>query len=196
MANYYNFLAGFNVQSTAAIDKRLILTKAEMLTVGTGSATFPVPDIYLCLCSDDGKLYLYNKNNPIGDETGKYVLVDNQILSNERFTSLETKVGDAESGLVKDVTKIKSDVTEIQGNITTIQGDVTQLRTDVNVLIPEVAQLKEEVEDPDSGLAKRIEALETRTTTAEQRMTEIEARIAAIKLENIPGTLDGGVISA
>lgn len=176
---YSDFRNGLNILTKAAVDRRILLTKQEMKNAFT---LFPLlPDVYFAVCSDDGKLYLYNSATTPSAETGKFTLIDEQIFNNTRFTTLETKVGDAEHGLVKDVTQLQSDVT-------VLQTDVTQLQTDVTVL-------KQEVEDPESGLGKRIQELEGRLDTAEERMTEIEERIASIKLENIPGKLDGGLVT-
>lgn len=61
-------LAGFNVGGTEPIDKRLVLTKAEMLAFDDSL----MPSDYLCMCSDDHKQYQYNKNNTVDPVTGKF----------------------------------------------------------------------------------------------------------------------------
>lgn len=58
----------FDVRSANPIDVRLLLTKAQMLAINDNM----MPDYYLALCSDDGKLYLYDKSATAGAETGKF----------------------------------------------------------------------------------------------------------------------------
>jgi len=60
--------SGFNITVQEAVDKRLLLTKAEMVAM----ADAKMPDKYLAVCSDDGKLYLYNKANTASSTTGKF----------------------------------------------------------------------------------------------------------------------------
>lgn len=61
---------GFKVASAEAIDVRLILSKAEMLTMKDGT----MPEVYFAICKDDGKMYVYQKTNEVDEETGKYRL--------------------------------------------------------------------------------------------------------------------------
>lgn len=61
-------LAGFSVGGTEPIDKRLMLTKAEMLAYDDSL----MPSDYFCMCSDDHKMYQYNKNNTVDPVTGKF----------------------------------------------------------------------------------------------------------------------------
>ena len=71
-----NFGTGFNITAKEPIDKRLVLTKMEMLTERytlTG-ATIAIPDNYICLCVDDNRLYVYNSGNERSPETGKFRL--------------------------------------------------------------------------------------------------------------------------
>ena len=37
-----------------------------------------MPNVYFALCKDDGKLYLYNKNNSFNDITGYFSLYESQ----------------------------------------------------------------------------------------------------------------------
>lgn len=50
------------------IDETLVLTKAEMLAIIDST----MPDAYFAICTEDGQLYLYNKDNDIDTQTGKY----------------------------------------------------------------------------------------------------------------------------
>lgn len=63
---------GFEVGAAVAIDTRLVLTKAQMLAANDNT----LPDVYLAVCKDDGKLYIYNKANDLISTTGRYRIVD------------------------------------------------------------------------------------------------------------------------
>lgn len=105
---------GFDIQSRQAIDNRLVLSKADMLAVVDRF----MPSKYIAVCLDDGKFYLYDKDTTsISEETGKFKLIDEQVLNNIRFTALESTVGDENSGLVKDVKAAKSSITELQSKL-------------------------------------------------------------------------------
>ena len=58
----------FDVRSANPIDVRLLLTKAQMLAINDNM----MPENYFAICSDDGKLYLYDKSATAGAETGKF----------------------------------------------------------------------------------------------------------------------------
>ena len=65
-----NLGSGFHIGSKQPIDDRLIMSKAEMLNVNENI----YPDVYLCVCSDDDNLYVFNVNNTPNSETGKFTL--------------------------------------------------------------------------------------------------------------------------
>jgi len=64
--------SGFQVRSVSPIDTRFVLSKAEMLAADDRL----MPDNYFAVCSDDGKLYLYNKDLAPSATTGKFKLMD------------------------------------------------------------------------------------------------------------------------
>ena len=68
---------GFKVLSSEPMDARILLTKEEMKNINQNI----MPDIYFALCKDDGKLYLYNKNNSFNDVTGYFSLYESQIYA-------------------------------------------------------------------------------------------------------------------
>lgn len=70
---------GFNIRSTESIDKRIVLTKAEMLSMNVNI----MPQTYFAVCKDDSKLYIFDKANELDPITGKFRLytTDAQILS-------------------------------------------------------------------------------------------------------------------
>lgn len=95
MAELYNGVAqGFVVNSASAIDKRLLLTKAEMVTA---EDDYMLPDHYFALCTEDSKLYVYDVKNEV-TETGKYraleagiedVRVDGQSVVLEKIADID-----------------------------------------------------------------------------------------------------------
>ena len=50
------------------VDETIVLTKEEMKAINDNT----MPEVYFTLCKDDGKLYIYNKNNSIDESTGKF----------------------------------------------------------------------------------------------------------------------------
>ena len=77
MARYTEFRNGFQISSDAAIDRRMYLTKSEM---ALAESLFMLPDKYFCICSEDGRLYMYDAsatNNANG--FGKFVLIDEKL---------------------------------------------------------------------------------------------------------------------
>lgn len=59
---------GFNIVSKEPIDDRLVLTKTQMKNLLKGQ----MPDNYLCICKDDGKLYLWNSSFERDSEIGRF----------------------------------------------------------------------------------------------------------------------------
>lgn len=70
-----NFPNGFYITSQEPIDARIILTKAEM----KAQLDARMPDVYLAICKDDGKVYLYNKDNEVDPDLGKFRLQEAEI---------------------------------------------------------------------------------------------------------------------
>lgn len=60
--------SAFQFTSSAPADLRLTLTKAEMKETNPNL----IPDHYLTVCQDDGKIYLYSKDNEVDETTGKF----------------------------------------------------------------------------------------------------------------------------
>lgn len=54
------------------IDETMLLTSAEMLAIDDAD----MPDVYFALNSDDGKMYIYNKDNEANAETGKFKVLE------------------------------------------------------------------------------------------------------------------------
>lgn len=121
---------GFKITSTLPIDNRLLLTKAEMLAMKKAT----MPDIYLCVCSEDKKIYIYDKSiedKALDAETGRFRPIENYftfhtaeakssldeaIKSSSTVSAIVTAVGDAGSGLTKKVN-------DLEGAVTTLSMD-------------------------------------------------------------------------
>ena len=73
---YTKFRNGLDITTASAVDKRIYLTKTEMLTA---EDNLNLPDVYLAVCPDDGKLYLYNVDNTASAETGKFKRIESTI---------------------------------------------------------------------------------------------------------------------
>lgn len=84
MPNYYylDVSGGLVIgdESGSPVDARLVLTKQEMLEIDDN---YYMPEVYLTVCSDDGKLYIYNVNNPEDPETGKFKKFDGEAKAEE-----------------------------------------------------------------------------------------------------------------
>lgn len=70
-----NFSNGFIITSKEPIDSRLVMTKAEMLAIKKAR----MPDNYFCLCSDDGKIYVYDATAEVDPELGRFRLANEDI---------------------------------------------------------------------------------------------------------------------
>lgn len=69
-----NISAPFKRGGAFPIDEDLIKTKAEMLAVDDNV----MPSDYFCLCSEDGKIYIYKKSNTADQTTGKYRVLESE----------------------------------------------------------------------------------------------------------------------
>ena len=76
MANYVRFGSGFNITTNSAIDKRFVLSKAEMLTA---EDVYNLPTVYFALCTTDRKMYIYDANSTPNSETGRYHLLEEYL---------------------------------------------------------------------------------------------------------------------
>lgn len=62
----------FSVGAPVSIDERLVMTWDRMLNVDDNV----MPEVYLTVCSDDGRLYIYNKHNAVHETTGKFRVME------------------------------------------------------------------------------------------------------------------------
>lgn len=76
---------GFNVTSSEPIDKRLLLTKEEMRSTKLSR----MPEKYLVVCKDDGKVYLWDSTNTEDPELGRFRFYRDKELSDKIDEALE-----------------------------------------------------------------------------------------------------------
>ena len=113
---YQKFRNGFDVSTNSAIDKRLYLTKAEMLTA---HEDFNLPDVYINICPTDGKLYIYSKDNEIDENLGKFRPIEDGLdftTSDEATKVIADAVNEA---IAQDTSQI---VQTIQDGLNHIDG--------------------------------------------------------------------------
>ena len=91
---------GFEILARAAVDSRLILTKEQMRSMSKSN----MPSIYLCICSDDKKLYIFDGSIAKADidpDTGRFRPIENYLnfsSSEESQNSINATIITAISG--------------------------------------------------------------------------------------------------
>lgn len=170
---FSNFRNGFNITTKTSIDKRILLTKAEMLNAGKA---FLIPDNYFCICTDDGKLYIYNAANEEDAITGKY----REVSGSNNISAYIKSAAVSEDGKTltlkdQDDKEINFTVTESEGKVKDIQVDgVSILNTDTGVANIELASKLEAKQDV-------IEDLATIRSNASEAKTQSETNKTAIE---------------
>ena len=81
---------GFNIGSKDAIDERQVLTLEQMKNLDESI----YPDKYFAICKDNGKLYLYNVNNIVDSETGKFRVLEGTSIDGTTDSAYTTVVFD------------------------------------------------------------------------------------------------------
>lgn len=77
MEQYKRIPFGFDITQATAIDKRLVLTREQMLDAEN---TMLLPDQYFCICVDDGRIYFYDRTaEEVSPETGKFVQSEHKL---------------------------------------------------------------------------------------------------------------------
>lgn len=61
-------LQGFEITSSSPIDSRFVLSKAQMAAINDNV----MPSKYFAICTDDGKIYSYDKLKVSNSDTGKF----------------------------------------------------------------------------------------------------------------------------
>ena len=127
---YTRFRNGLDISTASAVDKRIYLTKAEMLTA---EDNFNLPDVYFAVCPDDGKLYLYNVNNVASAETGKFKRIESAI--NFEKPSTEESKANFNEAIVESaaVTETKTEVEEIKAKVDNLVLDGGEIQASYNL---------------------------------------------------------------
>lgn len=128
-----NLGGGFHIGSKQPIDDRLVMTKAQMLNINEN--TFP--DVYMCICNDDGAIYTFNINNESNDETGKFRIIEGSAdcyTKAEIDTKLRPLLYEAPTIFITaDQTNYPAgDVVDITFNVTIYAGNEKITRVYVN----------------------------------------------------------------
>lgn len=96
---------GFEILARAAVDSRLILTKEQMRSMSKSN----MPSIYLCICSDDKKLYIFDGSIAKADidpATGRFRPIENYL----NFSSSE----ESQNGINATITTAISESPSVQ----------------------------------------------------------------------------------
>ena len=127
---YTRFRNGLDITTAAAVDKRIYLTKAEMLAA---EDNFNLPAVYFAVCPDDGKLYLYNVNNVASAETGKFKRIESTI--NFEKPSTEESKANFNEAIVESaaVTETKTEVEELKATVDNLVLDGGEVQASYNL---------------------------------------------------------------
>ena len=106
------FPRGLTITTDEAIDSRLILTKAQMVTV---EDDFMMPEHYFCLCSDDNQIYIYDINNSIIENP------DEEYYGLGRFRPAQVELEEGNGITIKDKDTLEVDLTELS------EGELTEM---------------------------------------------------------------------
>ena len=111
---------GLEILAGVAVDSRLILTKEQMRSMAKSN----MPSIYLCICSEDKKLYIFDGSITKADidpETGRFRPIENYLnfsSSEEAQSSINTTITAAISASPSVQEAIKDVITVNGGEIT------------------------------------------------------------------------------
>ena len=110
---------GFEILARAAVDSRLILTKEQMRSMSKSN----MPSIYLCICSDDKKLYIFDGSITKADldpETGRFRPIENYL----NFSSSEESQNSINATIITAISGSPSVQEAIKGVITVNGGEI------------------------------------------------------------------------
>ena len=122
---------GFSVGAGVPIEERLYLTKQQMININENI----MPDVYFCICPDDGNLYTFSQANVPTPETGKFRKFEGGTSSDftDNFNIVEIKDDPSDINKVtgyKIYTKSINDITgatELNNEIMTQKNVETDL---------------------------------------------------------------------
>lgn len=100
-----------------------------------------------------------------------------------KVDNLETSLNDPDSGVIKDVTDLKTNVSNINNSITRIDGSVGTLTTDLTTVKSDITTLKNTVGDDTKGLVKDVTDLKTQVSTNTESISNLSNTLQN-KLDN------------
>ena len=139
---YINLAGGLKINTADAVDSRLVLTKAEMKSLHYADdesrpttlrgKIFQLPSNYLCVCSEDNKIYVYNALNEEDEFTGRFRKVESDPVTIP-VTDVRVNGASVVSDTVAniDTTNLMPKVLEVSINM-----DTTQLQQSINSFNP------------------------------------------------------------
>ena len=110
---------GLEILASAAVDSRLILTKEQMRSMSKSN----MPSIYLCICSDDKKLYIFDSSIAKADidpDTGRFRPVENYL----NFSSSEESQNSINATITTAISESPSVQEAIKGAIVVNGGEI------------------------------------------------------------------------
>ena len=110
---------GFEILARAAVDSRLILTKEQMRSMSKSN----MPSIYLCICSDDKKLYIFDSSIAKADvdpEIGRFRPIENYL----NFSSSEEAQNSIDATITTAISASPIVQEAIKGVITVNGGEI------------------------------------------------------------------------
>ena len=112
---------GLEILASAAVDSRLILTKEQMRSMSRSN----MPSIYLCICSDDKKLYIFDSSIAKADidpDTGRFRPVENYL----NFSSSEESQNSINATITTAISESPSVQEAIKGAIAVNGGEIVE----------------------------------------------------------------------
>ena len=110
---------GFEILAGAAVDSRLILTKEQMRSMAKSN----MPSIYLCICSDDKKWYIFDGSIAKADidpDTGRFRPIENYL----NFSSSEESQNSINATITTAISESPSVQEAIKGAIAVNGGEI------------------------------------------------------------------------
>lgn len=199
---------GFDVCSPLPIDGRILLTRKEMNEIDDNI----MPNRYFAICKDDGKIYLYDKNNVISPY-GRFRMADDDI--NERITEeVETlneeiteSVNDLNSRITEEVDSLNEKDVELDSKIDQTAASLTEdlelaynqlddkIDSEVNTLNDTIVELESTLNDKIDNVEESLNTeignveellsarIEDIDTSLNDKINDVEANLDDYKLE-------------
>lgn len=191
MPSYLPMEPGFEIGSDSYIDKRIVLTKEQMITA---EDDYFLPDTYFAFCLDDNSWYVYNINNEEAPATGKYRLMPNGLVDDvvvNGVSVVEDKV--ATLNVIEDVKVDGASV--VEDNIANIDGLQKQLTAGQNIKIENDIISVEGLKDPKEGYGIKVgeDGTVSIDTTVVPELASLPTKTS--DLQNDSGFIDKAVLN-